>query len=200
MDGLLEQPAVVLVCLAVGSLLLLAEVALPTVGLAGTGAAILGAIGVAGIARQDATWWPLLGVAAGVSLLAVLIARRTASTGGTVVASSLFGAGALAFGLMAEDGPAIAVALGATAAVTAGFQPLLHAAIRLMGGPPLVGMESLVGSEAEVVRWEGDHGTVRIAGSLWNARSVAAVSAGAGVVITGHDGMTVVVAPAPVRQ
>jgi len=200
MDSILDQPAVVLICFTVGSLLLLAEIALPTVGLAGTGAVILGAIGIAGIANQDATWWPLLGVAAGVSLLAVLIARRTASAVGVAIAASLFGAGALGFALLAKDGPAIVVALLATAAVTAGFHPLLRAAIRLMGGPPQVGMESFVGREAEVVRWDGDRGTVRIAGSLWNARSVAALSPGAVVVITGHDGMTVVVAPAPVRH
>lgn len=200
MDSVLDQPSVVLVSFAVASFLLLVEIALPTFGVAGAAAFGLGILGVVAIDRQDATWWPLLGVAVAVSLWGVLIARRSHSAAGAGAAAALFAAGSIGFGLAAQDALTVVVAIVATAGVTAGFPPLLRASDRLLGEAPLVGLESFVGQTAEVVRWDGDRGTVRIEGSLWNATGAQPLVPGAGAVVVGHDGMTVVVSPAPVHH
>ena len=61
MDWLFDEPSVVLVCVTIAALLLIVEVALPTIGIAGTLALIAGGFAVAAIVEEDLTWWPLLG-------------------------------------------------------------------------------------------------------------------------------------------
>ena len=171
MDTILDEPAVVLVVLSAAAVLFVIEVALPTAGVAGTMALLLGVAAVVAIDRQDAVWWPLLGPKLAVVLWAVMIARRTRSATLERAAVAVFAAGSVGFGL-ADDSPVSAV-LGVVAAGALGAAyPLLHrAAMRLLERPAQVGMESLVGAHGQVVAWKGTTGTVVLDGSRWNAAS-----------------------------
>jgi membrane protein implicated in regulation of membrane protease activity len=124
-----------------------------------------------------------------------MVAQRIRPIAGQVAAALLFGAGSVAFGVMA-DSPATA-AIGAVAAVVlAADFPWLHgAAQRLLERPTQVGMDSLVGKTGEVVAWAGETGTVRLQGSLWSARSSTPLAAGAPATVVAFAGMTLEVVP-----
>jgi membrane-bound ClpP family serine protease len=199
-DALLDEPATVLVAITLAVLLLVVEAALPTVGIAGTLALLLSGVAVVGIDRQDATWWPLLGPAVAVVMWCVMVARRSRTPAGEVVAASLFGGGSVAFGVMASS--AVTALLGAFAAagLAAAFPRLHEAAHRLLERPPKVGMDSLVGQTGEVVTWNGLSGTVRLQGSLWNARAAQPFEVGDPVEVVSFSGMTLeVAAPTDLR-
>jgi membrane-bound ClpP family serine protease len=168
-DSFLDAPAVVLLALCLGAAFLLIELALPTMGVAGSIALLLGIAGVVAIDRQDAQWWPLLGPAFGVVLGEVLIARRERSPWVEGLAMALFGAGAVTFGLLADSVGTAALGLALTVGLAASFPTLHGAATRLLDRPDRVGMSSLVGEHGRVVRWDGGAGTVQLQGSLWNA-------------------------------
>jgi membrane-bound ClpP family serine protease len=173
-DALLDEPATVLVMVSLAALLIVVEAALPTVGIAGTLALALGVGAVVGIARQDALWWPLLGPAAAVALWSVMVARRSRPLGVQVAAAGLFGAGGVAFGAAADSPGTVVLSVLAMGILAADFPWLHGAAQRLLERPTQVGMDSLVGATATVVAWHDGTGTVRLQGSLWNARTAAA--------------------------
>ena len=195
MGSLLDDPATILVAITIAAFLLVVEAALPTVGIAGTVALVLSAAAVVGIERQDARWWPLLGPATAVVLWSVMVARRTRPPGLQVAAVALFAAGSVAFGAMADS--AVTAVIGAVGAVKLAIAfPWLHgAAQRLLERPTQVGMDSLVGATGEVVAWSGPAGTVRLQGSLWNARAGHPLEAGDPVTVVSFAGTTLEVAP-----
>jgi membrane-bound ClpP family serine protease len=194
-DGVLAEPVVVLLAVALAASLFVIEAALPTMGLAGTLGLVLGIAAVVGISESDDDWWPLLGPMLAVALWAVLVASRTRSRAVEAGAVGLFAGGSLVFGVLAESplaagfGVAIAVPLGA------GFPHLHGRARRLLDQQPRVGLEAYVGRTTEVVRWQGTAGTVRLEGSLWNATSPHDLDSGDPVTVTGHHGSTLEVAP-----
>lgn len=159
----------VLLALCLGAAFLLIELALPTMGVAGSFALLLGIAGLIAINRQDAQWWPLVGPALAVVMGGVLLARRERSVWVEAVSALLFGAGTVGFGLLADSIATAALGLALTVALAAGFPALHAAATRLLDRPDRVGMSSLVGERGRVVRWKGEEGTVRLQGSLWNA-------------------------------
>jgi membrane-bound ClpP family serine protease len=169
MDGLLDQPAVVILAAAAASILLLVEVALPTVGLAGGAGIAAGALGVWAIDRIGEDWWPLLGIVAAVALWGGLLAMRRSSSTGHLVALVLFLAGALGYAGITRDWPAVVTAVAAGGVLAVAFPRIATASNRLLGGKPAVGVESLIGDTAAVVAWEGTHGQVMVAGTRWNA-------------------------------
>jgi membrane-bound ClpP family serine protease len=193
-DSLLDEPAVVLLLLALAAALFVVEVALPTAGLAGTLAIVLAVTAVIAIDRQGAEWWPLLGPMIAVLLWVVMIARRSRTRPLEIAAAVLFGAGSIAFGLLA-DSPGTA-AIGALTAVALGAAfPRLHdAACRLLEGPSKVGMDSLVGAHGVVAAWDGRAGTVIVQGSRWNAVAREGHAEGDEIEVVGFTGMTVQVA------
>jgi membrane-bound ClpP family serine protease len=193
-DPLLDEPAVVLLLFAMAAALVVIEIALPTAGVAGTLAVGLGVLAVIAIDRQGADWWPLVGPSIAVLLWAVMLARRSRTPAQEVIAVVLFGAGSIAFGLLA-DSPATAL-MGAVAAIGFGIGfPRLHdAACRLLEGPIKVGMDWLVGAPGVVSAWDGDTGTVIVQGSRWNATAREAHVEGDEVEVVGYTGMTVQVA------
>ena len=172
--------------------------ALPTFGVAGIGGFSLLGAGIVGLSKGDDPWWPLMLIAVAVWLWAVLIARRSAPPAARVAAAGLYGAGAIGFGAGASSPGAVAVGAVATVGLAAGFPVLLRAATRLLERKPHVGMEALEGRTASVVRWDGDRGTVRLDGSLWNASAEVPLLPGDEVVVVGHDGMVLWIIPAPV--
>jgi len=202
MDALLDEPAIVLIALTLAAALFIVEVALPTAGVAGTLALVLGLIAVAGISEQDADWWPLIGPKLAAILWAVMIARRRRSPVLEGAAVVLFAGGAVLFGVLADSPLAAVIGGGLAVPLGAGFPRLHERARALLDQPARVGMEAQVGSQAVVVRWKGEAGTVRLDGSLWNATSARSLRAGDPVSIVGHHGMTLEVAlrvpdPAP---
>lgn len=194
-DTLLDEPAVVLLALSLAAALFIVEVALPTAGVAGTLALVLGLTAVAGIAEQDADWWPLVGPKLAVVLWAVMIARRKRSGSLEAAAVAFFAGGTVVFGLLADSVAAAAVGIALAVALGAGFPRLHDRARSLLEQPPRVGLEAYAGARAEVVRWKGAAGTVRLEGSLWNASSTSALRAGDLVSVVRHDGMTLEVIP-----
>jgi membrane-bound ClpP family serine protease len=169
MIELLDQPAVVIVAAALASVCLLLEVALPTVGLAGSTGAALALLAAWGVGRQDADWWPLLGIVAAVALWGGLIAARRASSFGHPIAVGLFLAGALGYGVAADDVTAMVTAASSTAVLVVIYPRIGAAAERLGGARPAVGPGSMVGAKAVVVDWDGAHGHVLIGGTRWSA-------------------------------
>ena len=192
---MLEEPAAILVMVTLAALLIVAEAALPTVGIAGSLALILSVGAVVGLERQDATWWPLLGPALAVVVWCVMVARRLRPGLGQAAAAGLFLGGSVTFGVMAHD--AVGVVIGGLAAVAlaAAFPSLHGAAQRLLEGPTRVGMESLVGTRGDVVSWDGRAGAVVVAGTRWNATSSQPVVVGDPVTVVSFSAMTLDVAP-----
>lgn len=193
-----NEPAVVLICIVLAAGLLVAEFALPTFGLAGTlgfGLLVFGAIGI-----EDAglDWWPLSLVAVAVAYWCVMIARRDAPPVQQVIAIALFTAGAVYFGVLADDVTTVVVGLLGAAGLAAGFPVLAERSARLLGAPSATGMDAFPGQTAKVSAWTGTEGTVVLEGSFWNAQGPDGLAEGDDVVVTGYEGMTLTVRrPAP---
>jgi membrane-bound serine protease (ClpP class) len=193
MDAVLDAPAVVLVAVALAAVLFLLEVALPTVGIAGGSGVVLALLAAWAVDRQDATWWPLAGVAAAVVLWGVLIAMHRAPFAAQVAAATLFAGSGMVFAALNSDAAAFGPAVVTGVGLPAVFPLIARSANRLEALPPQVGMHAMVGRRAEVVDWSGNTGHVRVDGSLWNARGAVAHTPGETVTITGVDGLAVVV-------
>jgi len=196
----LDQPAVVLVLLSIAAALFVVEVALPTAGVAGTLALLLGVAAAVGIDRQDADWWPLLGPTLAVVLWAVLVVSRRRSPVLEPIALVLFGVGSAGFGLLADSPAAVVVGLAITVGLGVGYPAIHGAAMRLLAQPAQVGMEALIGQVGVVTAWDGDRGSVRLQGSLWMAKSAGVVAGGDEVEVQGFSGMTITVGPPVHRQ
>jgi membrane-bound ClpP family serine protease len=199
MEWLLDEPSVVLICVTIAALLLIVEVALPTVGIAGTLALVAGGIAVAGIVHQDATWWPLLGPAFAIGAWVVMIARQRRSPVGEAVAAIAFALGGAGFAIANDDTMSMVVTAIVTPLLAYGFPRLHQAATKLAQRPALTGMEALVGQTASVDRWDRTTGVVMIDGSRWNAAAahVLDLAPGDPVTVVGFHGTTVEIWPPP---
>jgi membrane-bound ClpP family serine protease len=194
-DTLLDEPALVLVVLSLAAALFVIEVALPTAGVAGSLALVFGVIAAVAVVRQDATWWPLVGPKLAVVIWAVMIARRQRSPALEGIAIALFAGGSVTFGVLADSPAAAGIGVLIALALGAGFPHLHERARTLLEQPARTGMEAVIGQSAEVVRWKGASGTVRLAGTLWNATSDGPQKVGDDVSITAYSGSTLSVAP-----
>jgi len=184
----------VLVALTLASALFLIEAALPTFGVAGLSGLALLVVGLLAAGDQGRPWWPLLLVAGAVCLWAVLLMTRRPAPLAQGAAAALFAVGSVGYGIIAEDPATVVLGLLGSGALPFAFRPLMAATTRLLELPPQTGMEALVGRAGAVVSWSGRTGTVRVNGSLWNARSTSPLVPNAEVVVTGHSEMTVDVA------
>jgi membrane-bound ClpP family serine protease len=193
-EQLLDEPAVVLIALTLATLLFLAEVALPTLGIAGTLALVVGGVGVWAVADQDADWRPLLLSKLGVVLWVVLVAMRRRAPPLVQAPPARYGSGVVLFGFVEESAATVVTGLVLTALMGLGYPRIQDAAIRLLDQPPKVGMDWLVGQSARVESWDGSLGTVRVQGALWNAVADAPVTPGSTVTVIGFEGMTIRVA------
>jgi len=157
-------------------------------------------VGVDGVSQRDETWAPLMLIAVGVCLWAVLLVRKTAAPSGLATAAGLYALGSVGYGAVTASPGAMVVGAAATAGLSAGFPVLLRQTRRLLERPPQVGMEALEGRRATVVSWDwgANRGTVRLDGSLWNATSNLPVHPDDEVVVVGHERMELRIIPAPV--
>jgi membrane-bound ClpP family serine protease len=192
--GLPDAPAVVLVAFTLAAILFLVEVALPTFGVAGLSALALASFGFAAAAEHDQAWWPLLLAAAGVCLWAVLLFSRRTSTFAHLAAAGLFIVGGTSYGILASDPTTVILSVAGAAALFFSFRPLLATTNRLHDMPPQVGMQALVGRAGVVASWAGEAGSVRLDGSLWNAKGASPLAVDDEVVVVGYNGLTIDVA------
>ena len=199
MNGALDEPAVILFCVTLAAALVVVEVALPTLGLAGTTGVVAAAGAIIGIDRADADWWPLLGSVVAVVLWSALVLSRRRPRLAEVTAIASYAAGSIGFAIANEDGPAFAVAAVCSIALALAFPPLHRGATRLLNAQAKVGMESLVGQTARVDRWRDGTGVVVLAGTRWSATAAQPLSLGEGDVVTvvGSHGNTIEIAPGP---
>jgi membrane-bound ClpP family serine protease len=193
-----QEPAVVLLAVALAAALLVGEFALPTLGIAGTAAAGLIVLAIVGITEADLDWWPLSLAVIAIVLWCVMIARRQTSVAQQAVAVGIFTAGSLGFGVLVEDVTTIVLSLVSAAGLAIGFPYLFDRAARLHDAPSPVGMASYIGRTTTVSAWEGTTGSVVVDGSFWNAEGPAALAVDDEVVVTGYEGMRLTVRrPAP---
>lgn len=180
----------VILAAATSAVFLLLEVALPTVGLAGSAGLALGALAVWGVDRQDAAWWPLLGVVAAIVMWGVLVAMHRRSAATEAVASAVFLAGGLGYAVATDDRSAALTAVVATAALAWAYPLIARGAARLTAAPPAVGLDSYVGEVARVAEWDAGRGTVVLAGSRWSATGPHDLSTGDEVVVVNTSGLS----------
>ena len=186
----MDQPAVVILAAAAAAIFLLLEVALPTVGLAGTTGLALGALAVWGIDRQDEQWWPLLAVVAAIVVWGVLIAMHRRSITVEGVAAALFLAGGIGYSIATTDWSAALTAVVATAILAWAYPHIARGASRLTSAPPAVGLDSYAGELAKVVEWDAGRGRVLMHGSLWSASGPPDLSTGDEVVVVTTSGLS----------
>jgi membrane protein implicated in regulation of membrane protease activity len=187
----LDEPAVVLLAATASAICLLLEVALPTVGLAGTAGLALGGLAAWGAHQQGDAWWPLFGVVAAVAVWGVLIARHHRSPGGRVIAAALFLFGALGYARTTGDVPAAVTAVVATALLAAvAFPRIASGAERLNDAPVQHGMAAVVGTVGVVDDWEDGRGRVLVEGTRWSAAGPADLAPGDEVTVTATSGLS----------
>ena len=179
----------VILAAAASAVFLLLEVALPTVGLAGSTGIALGALAAWGVSRQDADWWPLLAVIGAIVIWGVLIAMHRRSATAELVAGGLFLAGGVGYAIATDDWAGAITAAVATAALMGVYPVIARGAARLTGAPPAVGLDSYAGESARVVEWEAGRGRVVLHGSLWSATGPNELSAGDDVLVVGAAGL-----------
>jgi membrane-bound serine protease (ClpP class) len=199
MGWVFDEPSVVLVCVTIAAVLLIIEVALPTLGVAGTLALVAGAVAVVAIVREDLTWWPLLGTGFAIGTWIVMIARQRRSTIGEAIALVAFALGGAGFAIANDDTMSMIVTAIVTPILAYGFPRIHEAATKLVQRPALTGMEALVGQTASVDRWDRTTGVVMIEGSRWNAATTHVLDLAPGDVVTvvGYHGTTVEIWPPP---
>lgn len=192
-DSITQSPGATLFCLIVGAVFILIEATpmLPTFGLSGALGIALAWFGIAGVAEQDLTWWPLVLAGLGGIAFEVLILVRRRSILPFSLASAAVVGGTLWTAALSKNLGAIAVAIGASVAVPAVAWWLIGAVQRLMNAQPQTGASALIGRSVQVEDWNGTSGAVSIDGARWNARTEddREVEVGSHATVTAVDGL-----------
>jgi membrane-bound serine protease (ClpP class) len=102
--------------------------------------------------------------------------------------------------LIDTDAPGFALSpwvIGGVTLATAGLlMGVLALAVKAQRGRVVSGTEWLVGQKGRVLAWEGDHGSIHIAGENWRARGATGLEPGAAAEVTEVEGLTLTVEPA----
>jgi membrane-bound serine protease (ClpP class) len=85
------------------------------------------------------------------------------------------------------------VIIGVTALTGGVLLLLMTMAVGAHRRPVVTGRENMIGAKASVLDWTGNAGFVQVQGERWQARGPKAFSPGETVVVTGLDGLTVLV-------
>nr|WP_240454589.1 nodulation protein NfeD [Caulobacter sp. 17J65-9] len=75
------------------------------------------------------------------------------------------------------------------------FLVVIGAAVRSRRLRVRTGAKALIDAPAEVLRWSGYHGTVRVEGEDWRAHATSPLAPGQAARVTGRDGLTLIVEP-----
>ncbi len=101
--------------------------------------------------------------------------------------------------LIDTDAPGFALSpwvIGGVTASTAGLlMGVLTLAIKAHRGRVVSGAEGMVGEVGRIVRWEGDHGTIHVAGENWRAVGRGELAPGRPARVEKMDGLTLTVVP-----
>lgn len=170
-DQITQSPGATLFCLIVGAVFILIEATpmLPTFGLAGAVGIAAGWLGVAGMAHQQLTWWPLVVAALGAIAFEVLILVRKKALVPFAVASLAVVGGTVGAALIWKDAGSVVVAVVTASAMPAVAWWLIGAVQRLMDKPAQTGTGALLGRTVRVESWSGRSGSVSLDGARWNA-------------------------------
>jgi membrane-bound serine protease (ClpP class) len=101
-----------------------------------------------------------------------------------------------------QPGYGVSLPLVLTIAVLSGFLVLFLAGlvIRSRGRPVVSGAEEISGATGVVLADFAGQGRVRVHGEVWSARSAVALHAGQSIRVTGREGLTLLVEPAPTTK
>ena len=66
---------------------------------------------------------------------------------------------------------------------------------KALGKKPIISPEAIVGSKGKATTLLAPKGYVRVGGELWQASSISTINAGEEVIVTGIEGMTLLVSP-----
>jgi membrane-bound serine protease (ClpP class) len=106
--------------------------------------------------------------------------------------------------LLETDVPGFSVSwllIGSIAVVSAGFFILIMTLlVKARRRPVVSGPEEMIGSSGQVIDWEGNSGTVRVHGEIWQARASRTLAAGRRIRVKEIDGLTLVVQPEAKRR
>jgi membrane-bound serine protease (ClpP class) len=72
---------------------------------------------------------------------------------------------------------------------------IIGAAMKARQRQAVTGWEEMIGNRGTVVTWHADHGSIRIRGEIWSARSDKELEPGGSVRVVGRDGLTLMVEP-----
>jgi membrane-bound serine protease (ClpP class) len=85
--------------------------------------------------------------------------------------------------------------IGVAAVTVALIFGVIAAALQARKRPATTGAEQMIGSVAEVVDWRSSHGSVRVHGEIWAARSKHPLNPGDRVRVVERDRLTLIVEP-----
>lgn len=204
----IANPNIAYILLSLGTLLLLAELAEPGLGLAGAGSVVCFVIAFMALGSLPVNWAGIALLALGVTLLVVGLLTDTEVVLG-IAGLLAFVLGSLLlfspFEAPSPAAPAVRVSLwliGGMAALIAAFTLIVLAAIvRASRLPPQSGAERLVGMEGIALSDVDPAGQVRVDLETWSAVAVAgAIRRGERVRVVGVSGVRLQVAPADTER
>ncbi len=204
----ISNPNIAYILLSLGTLLLLAELAEPGLGLAGAGSVICFVIAFMALGSLPVNWAGIALLALGVALLVVgLLTDTEAVLGIGGLAAFVLGSLLLfsPFQVPSPAAPAVRVnpwLIGGVAAVIAAFTLIVLAAIvRASRLPPQSGAQRLVGLEGIALSDIDPSGQVRVDLETWSAVSVAGgIQRGERVKVVGVSGVRLQVVPAETER
>jgi membrane-bound serine protease (ClpP class) len=194
----IADPNIALLLLVLGALGIYAEFSSPGLVAPGVLGAIMLLLGLAAFAMFPIDW---LGAALIVLGLSFFVMEAKFATHGILTVG---GAIALLLGalvLIDTNEPALKIHLSMALAVTIPFALitsfLLSVAVRARRNKVAIGMETLPGRSGVAIGEINPTGTVMVRGEYWNAVSTSRVGPAERVTVTGVDGLTLKVEPAP---
>lgn len=200
----ISNPNIAYILLSLGTLLLLAELSDPGLGVAGAGSAICFVIAFMALGSLPVNWAGVALLALGVTLLVVGLLTDTEVVLGIAGLAAFVLGSLLLFSPFEVPSPAAPVVrvspwlVGGVAAIIAAFTLIVLAAIvRASRLPPQSGAQRLVGLEGVALSDVDPAGQVRVDLETWSAVSVAGgIQSGKRVRVVGVSGVRLQVVPA----
>jgi membrane-bound serine protease (ClpP class) len=171
--GLLTNPNIIFVLLAVGSIAVLIEMATPGGWVAGFTGVILLALGIYGLGLLPVNWVGIIFILAAF-VLYILDIKAPTHGALTVVGTGSFIAGGLILFNSASvpsfANVSVPLVVGMGIFVGGTFMLVVMLAVRVMKTPVVTGKETMAGREGYAISAVNPAGIVQVAGERWSAR------------------------------
>jgi len=194
----IADPNIALLLLIIGALGIYAEFSSPGLVLPGVLGAILLLLGLAALAMFPIGW---LGAALVVLALAFFVMEAKFATHGILTAGGAIAMLLGALMLINTNEPALRIRFSMALAATIPFALittfLLSIAVRARRNKVVTGMEALPGQSGVTVGEINMSGTVMVRGEYWSAVAIGRIGPAERIRVTGVDGLTLKVEPAP---